>query len=203
MNRTAHQQLTMSRWVVMTFTGWLIGFVFVLVLSGLLEAMGKENLGFHLGVGMGGGVGFMQWVALRKRIKVSTLWIWYSVLGFGVPYLIFDIVSLFTDTSLAFYRLSLGTGVGGVCVGLLQFLLLRKYSASAAKWIVFSFLGWTFAALTVVAVDYTKYISGNNWVLLALNLILILGGGAILGIWTGKSITSIITTSDNSRIIEH
>jgi hypothetical protein len=45
-----------------------------------------------LGIGMGIGLGFMQWLILRKWIADALNWIWFLVLGLTIPFLLFELL---------------------------------------------------------------------------------------------------------------
>ncbi len=191
------QEISARAWLGATFAGWLIGFVAALMLSSTFDAAGIEHLNFHLGAGMGAGVGLMQWRLLRKT-GVGAQWIWYSAIGLGLPYLVLDVVNYFFHEPSPLQRIVLGTAAGGIAVGMLQSTLVRS-RLSAPTWILRCFLGWFSGALAAACVDYTKYISSNNLVLFFLNVTLLLAGGVVLGLVTAKPITqSSQLNTDNS-----
>ena len=173
-----------SKWMKACIAGWFAGIALILILSSSFEGLGISNMQFFLGVGMGAGIGFAQWLVLKKAAGISKVWIGYSMLGLGLPFLIFDLLKIYTALSMGSYYILLSICIAGLLAGLLQYLILKKHASNAAMWIVRSFAGWTFSALTVFAVDYTKYVSSNNWVLFSLNLVLILSGGFVLGFVT-------------------
>ncbi|MCB0528480.1 MAG: hypothetical protein KDC61_15490 [Saprospiraceae bacterium] len=185
MNNTPEHQTKHPGWLKANILGWLLGFVVVLVLSGSFDAMGIERLQFFLGVGMGAGVGFMQWRVLRKSAGIGTRWIWYSVLGLGGAFLFFDVLKYFSGHSGSPYYILMSTALGGLLAGMLQYGLLKATLPNAGMWTRGSFSGWLLAVLTVLSLDYTKYVSSNNWVLFTLNILLILAGGPVLGVVTG------------------
>jgi len=53
------------RWIVLTFAGWSLGFVLILVCIALSGMVGLGETQFPIGLGMGAGVAFMQ----RRLIK--------------------------------------------------------------------------------------------------------------------------------------
>lgn len=182
------QQISTTSWLVATFSGWLAGFVAALALSQVFDAAGIEHLNFHLGAGMGLGVGLLQWLRLR-RIGVGARWMWYSAIGLAIPYIVLDAANYLFHQPSPLMRIALGTAAGGIAAGLLQFTLLGGRSpVTASGWALRCFLGWTSGALGVAGVDYTKYISDNNLALLFLNLTLLLCGGVVLGLLTAKPV---------------
>jgi hypothetical protein len=81
----SNSPLTIQGWIKATFPGWLLGVVFILILSSLLDSVGIEHMQFYLGVGMGTGVGFTQWIFLKKVINMDARWMLYSIVGMGLP----------------------------------------------------------------------------------------------------------------------
>lgn len=186
------QNFILAKWVTSTFLGWLLGFILILVLSVILGAIGVENVQFFTGTGMGLGVGFMQWRVIRRISIDDKRWIWYSVIGLTIPYLIFDLINLLFSYSLGVYLLPVCTGLGGLTTGLLQFRILRASSLRARLWIIASFAGWILAALTVSSMDYIRFMEINNLIGFAINITLILGGGVVLGFITGMFLRNIL-----------
>ena len=190
MNRIAEKQFTVKRWILATFGGWFLGVILILMLSGVLDSAGIEGMQFYLGLGMGSGVGLVQWFSLRKMVAVSYFWILYSALGMGIPFIIFDLIPGGTIS----YKLPLSISLGALTVGLLQFTILKKYSAKAYLWIFGSFIGWILSVATVFIIDYTMAIKVSgymNLVMALINLLLILAGGIVLGIISGITLKKI------------
>lgn len=180
----SNSPLTIQGWIKATFPGWLLGVVFILLLSSLLDSVGIEHMQFYLGVGMGTGVGFTQWIFLKKVINMDARWMLHSIVGMGFPFLIVD---LFPEEMIT-HKIATGITMGALTTGALQHLLLKNHTKNALLWIPFSFMGWTMGVLTVFTIDYTmalKPILSNNLLLALINLLLILGGGIVLGLISG------------------
>lgn len=173
-----------SAWIKATFIGWFLGIILIFVLSSLFDAIGIEGFQFFLGIGMGAGVGFMQGRLLRTSGFVNTSWLWTSVVGMGLPFIISDLLIIYGDLSLGSYYIPVCIASGSVMVSFLQYVYLTKFSPRAWRWILGCSLGWILAGVTVFAIDYTKHITDQVMVLFFLNLYLILGGGIILGLIT-------------------
>jgi len=186
------QNFIVAKWVTSTFLGWLLGFILILVLSVILDTISIENIQFFTGTGMGLGVGYMQWRIIRRISIDDKRWIWYSVIGLTIPFLIFDLINLLFGYSLGAYMIPVCTGLGGLTTGLLQFRILRASSLRAKLWIFASFVGWVSAALTVLSMDYIRILEINNWIGFAINITLILGGGVVLGFITGLFLRNIL-----------
>lgn len=177
-------QFSSSRWTKATFAGWCLSIIAILVLSGLFDGIGIENLQFYLGIGMALGTGYMQWRVLRRTHGISSKWIWYSVIGMGAPFLLFDLLKLFAGLQLGANYIKYSLCIASVLSGILQFLVLRKHANKAGLWVVASILGWVAATGTVLIIDYTRGIA-NNLAAFFINLSLILTGGLVLGLITG------------------
>lgn len=191
MSNLKQKQFRITRWTKATFLGWLLGVIFILLLSSVLDFIGIEHMQFYLGVGMGAGVGFTQWLLLKKNTAVKNKnWIWFSVLGMGIPFVILDLI-LKTNTN---YKPVLGISFGALALGLLQYSVLKKYSAKAGVWIFGCFAGWSLAVLTTFSINYTMRLSGilSTLALAFINLVLILAGGIVLGIVTGIAMNKIL-----------
>lgn len=187
------KNFSVGRWTKATFIGWLLGVFLILSLSSALDAAGIEHMQFYLGVGMGAGVGLSQWFFFRSFLKLNSSWIFASLFGLGLPFLILDVIG----KDFIINKLILGVAFGGLTAGFFQFMILRKQSATAYLWIIGSVIAWTLAALTMLVIDYTMTLktSGSANLLLALlNLLIILSGGLILGVCTGITLRKILST---------
>jgi len=190
----ANAAIKSGRWTKATFLGWLLGVVLILVLSSFLDSIGIEHMQFYLGVGIGAGVGCMQWLLLKKTINMDVRWMVYSILGMGIPFIIVDLL----PEGMIAHKIATGISMGALTTGFLQNLLLKKHFRQAILWIPYSFLGWSMGALTVFIIDYTmalKTILSNNLILALINLVLILGGGIVLGFITGFFWKNNVTSS--------
>jgi hypothetical protein len=185
-----------AKWIKTTFFGWFLGIILILVLSSLFDAIGIEGFQFFLGIGIGAGVGFMQGRLLRTTAFVNKPWLWTSIIGMGLPFMISDLLILCGDLSLGSYYIPVCIASGSVLVSVLQYLYLKKASSKAMFWILGCSLGWMLAGITVFAVDYTMRIIDHVMVGFFVNLSLILGGGAVLGLVTSPFLR-VILRQDN------
>ena len=188
MGTVSNQSFDFLRWVKNSFWGWFTGIALILFLSSFFEAVGIQDLQFYLGLGMGAGLGFFQWLFLYKHFGFSKNWIWFSIGGMTLPFLLIDL--LFPNP--ADFKLPAAVSLGGLCLGTMQYFILKKHFKKSAWWILASTAGWTMAIATVLGVDYTKYLDWMNLVVFAINLFLILAGGAVLGIITGLGLKKIL-----------
>ncbi|MEK7724742.1 MAG: hypothetical protein AAB336_10365 [Acidobacteriota bacterium] len=191
MNSEEKKQFAIGKWILATFGGWFLGVILIMMLSGFLDSIGIEGMQFYLGLGMGAGVGLAQWLIFRKFSEMSPLWILFSALGMGIPFIILDLIPIGTVS----YKLALSVAFSALVVGLLQFLLLKKHSPKAYLWIFGSFIGWTLGVAIVFIINYTMLIKVTgymNLVMALVNLLLILAGGIVLGVISGITLKKII-----------
>lgn len=91
-----------------------MGIILILVLSGFLDSIGIEKFQFYVGVGMGAGVGFMQWIMIRNISEIKLEWLWTSILGLGIPFLFLDFWSQYSGYPLGDKYLSISIASGSV-----------------------------------------------------------------------------------------
>jgi hypothetical protein len=175
-------EISVSKWTLSTFLGWMLGVILVILFSVVMESFGVEELQFHIGLAMGLGIGFAQWWTLRKFL-ISKQWIWYTAIGLSVPFIAMEIL----PTKLYNLKLPVCVTIGSVIIGILQSRLLKAQFIPANRWIASSVIGWTLAAITIYAMELVMLVRGQfpNLILALANLLLILAGGVVLGIITG------------------
>ncbi len=183
-----------SSWIMATSVGWALGILLVLLFASFFDAIGIEGRQFFIGTGMGAGVGFMQWRVLKKLFALGSNWIWFSILGLTLPFIILHLLNFFPHLNFNNYHLPTSILLGGIIIGSLQERLLKQYAPNARGWTLASFLGWAAAGACVLAIDYTRFLSDNNWVLFSLNLLLMLAGGPLLGLITGAFLKKLAST---------
>lgn len=197
MTGTNQNTFTVQRWITASFLGWLCGVVAVLFTSGLFDAAGLAGYQFFLGISVGGSVGIFQQRMLSRAAGIGMQWIWRTLLGMGLPFLLFDLLKIYGGASFGDKSLQYSIALGGVMTSILQSLLLRQKGYFASRWVLTGWSGWVLATATVLAVDYTKYITSENWALFIINLTLILSGGVVLGAITGTPLKKILTRSND------
>jgi hypothetical protein len=190
MNPESVKTLSVKTWTVYTSIGWLIGVALVLLIGIPLDSLKIVGQAM-VGIGMGAGIGLMQWLVLRKHIKINSNWFWFSLLGLGIPYILFDIFSEFTGLKTEYY-LPIATALGGLFSGYLLYrFILSKIAGNAKNWILYSFMGWLLAHLVTVLLFITNN-SIPRYIAIPLAFVYVLIGGPILGMITGRSIVSIL-----------
>ena len=175
------QTIRFKQWIAYNFIGWFLGAVFIIVLSGVLDSIGIENMQFYLGIGMGAGVSFMQWILLRKHFNIGFQWISSAIIGMGLCFIVFDLI----PSSMLVHKLPFSMLSGSLLTGILQSRYLG-HDMQKKSWILLSVLAWCLATLTVFSVDYTKYLKLPNLLTALVNLTLILLGGIVMGLVTGR-----------------
>ncbi len=183
--------ISLKKWTLSTFLGWLLSVVFILILSGIFDGLGIEGYQFYLGISVGLGVGLTQWLRLRKYSSIGIKWTWYTALGAGIPFLIFDLLKIYGHINFGERYLLYSVSVAGLSVGIMQYLLLRPYSQKAINWIPLSLIGWICAALTVLGINSSMQHIKQPLLGLIVNLSLILAGGIVLGLITGSFISKL------------
>ncbi|MDX1685895.1 MAG: hypothetical protein R3275_11715 [Saprospiraceae bacterium] len=177
------------KWLIYNSIGWLLGFIFILVIASTFDALGIHNLQFFLGAGIGAGVGLAQWMVLRKLNDIGGRWILFTVVGLGIPFLIADILGIIGIESLI-EDLQVGIIAGGLLAAYLQSKILKSYGVTTSQWITASLLAWILIGLLVYGMRFTDLIWHNRWFGFFTNLAILLSGGPIIGWITGRLLTS-------------
>lgn len=191
------KQLTMKRWVLFTTYGWFIGILLVVgfaIVAELLIKMDDESGGqAAVGIGMGAGVGFMHWMAIRKYLASSSGLFWYSMIGFSLAFIFRDLIVAQLNTPISVeITIPFAVLLGAFISAWLQYAyLLKKVSDKAAGWISHSITGWLLATFITMGASLMNFKLGDNLpkafvVLFALTFLSI--GGPILGYITGRFI---------------
>lgn len=195
MNFNYSNDISLKKWTLNTIYGWLLGFVVIIILALISEALGIGDSQFFVGTGIATGVGFMQNRIIRNRLKIGWNWMWMTILGMTFSFVIFD----FGHNILAIipeFNLQLSVAVGGVIVGVLQYLILKAKSIKGSYWwILISSIGWTSAGLVVGVVDYLKdYIEVGPLVLILNLLLMVFFSSLVLGLITGTGFIRLLKT---------
>lgn len=184
--------LSKGKWIKATAIGWLSGIILVLLLAMAFEGMGIHNMQFFMGIGMGAGVGFMQWRALRKIIAVNKDWILAAVIGMSVPFLLFDLLKIFAGFTLGPNYILYSVCLAALLTGVLQFFILKRFTGEAILWIIANIIGWIAATLTFLSINYTQQVFSNNMVIFFVNIAVMLAGGFVFGFITWMFLKKIL-----------
>ncbi len=208
---TISKQLTMKRWVLFTTYGWFVGILLVVGLAVVGEVTSKV-VGIRsgqaaVGIGMGAGVGLMQWLAIRKYLLSSQGLFWSTIIGFSIAFILQDIVAVIlefvkSDASIAVETiLPFTVLLGSLISGWLQYIFVfKKITAKSANCVLYSMIGWLLAALVTMGATQLNIKFGENIpkVLVAILASLFLTiGGPILGYITGRFIVPKVNNFNN------
>jgi hypothetical protein len=201
MNQESPKQLTQNRWIWLTTAGWFIGILLIVGLAMLGEIIlhAKEESGGQaaVGIGMGTGVGLMQWVVLRRYLESVQKWLWFSIFGFTLSYVSFDLMATNIDLAIkAEVALPIATTLGALISSWLQYkFILRNITSKASNWIAYNTIAWLLAHLIIsgLILINMKAIFGIPKVINAVVALFFLTvGGPILGFITGRFIVPVI-----------
>jgi len=203
MEKAFRKPLSELTWVGFTTAGWFTGFAFTLLIGLPLEALGIGNQSM-IGIGMGAGVGLLQARLLGRYGISGKIWFWTSFIGMSIPYILYDLLAEKIKMRPE-EVLPIITAIGSLLVGGLQYnYQLKSISKKSKSWIALTCLGWTLAHILLNALDFnfikqlTLPVSFN--VLLAVALIV--GGGPVLGLFTSRSIVSILKKHEKMGLIQ-
>jgi len=156
----------------------LFGFI-----GNLLPEIYASGLGYVIwGAIIGGGIGLVQWLFLRKKTDITSGWIWRSAIGFGIAELlgVFILILYGIDRNIDIvfsYGMEVWTLiylVGGAITGYLQSSYLKKITPNFRFWTLTNSIIWGLSTLV-----WTGLVSTGVAVF---NLIGIILAGAVLGV---------------------
>lgn len=177
---------TPARWIRATTLGWLLGIPLVALFALAAEGAGVGGAQLFVGLGVGGGVGFIQGRALRATLGGWWEWTLASTVGMAIPFLAYDIAKLLGHEFP--YSLQALVAIGGCLAGAGQALILRRRFQGTGLWIVASVVGWAFAGYSALISDFAP--AGGPVRGIAGALLFLLGvavGGPILGAITAAA----------------
>ena len=122
MNNNNTSNFDTMQWLKVNFLGWLLGAFLIIGLSSFLDSLGIENMQFYLGLGMGAGVGLVQWKQLKKWLDMPIKWFWVSTLGLGLTFFFIDFIP---KESLPF-KIPVSIAIGSIICGYFQGRLFTK-----------------------------------------------------------------------------
>lgn len=175
---------SVGRWTLMTFLGWLLGVFLIVLFSGITDFFGLNEYQFVVGTGMATGVCLIQWLYLKRVFPISINWMFAGLCGMTIPFLVVDLILPHTFR----YALILSTASGSVLYSFLQYFQLRKHFSGALIWVPVTAVGWMASVGLLWLINSTMSWNKSGilvFFVVIVNLILILGGGAIVGIIQG------------------
>jgi hypothetical protein len=199
MEKAFRKPLSELTWIWFTTTGWFTGLAFTLLIGLPLEALGIGNQSM-IGIGMGAGVGLLQARLLRRYGISGKIWFWTSFVGMSIPYILYDLLAekiIMRPEEV----LPILTAIGSLLVGGLQYeYQLKSISNKSKSWIVLTCVGWTLAHILLNALDFNfiKQLNLPEFFNVLFSVSLIMGGGPVLGLFTSRSIVSIVKKHETS-----
>ena len=201
MNQESPKQLTQNRWIWLTTAGWFIGILLIVGLAMLGEIIlhAKDESGGQaaVGISMGTGVGLMQWVVLRRYLESVQKWLWFSIFGFTLSYVSFDLIA--TNINLAIkaeVALPIATTLGALISSWLQYkFILRNITSKASNWIAYNTIAWLLAHLItsgLILINMKAIFDIPKVINAVVALFFLTVGGPILGFITGRFIVPVI-----------
>lgn len=201
MNQESPKQLTQNRWIWLNTAGWFIGILLIVGLAMLGEIIlhAKDESGGQaaVGIGMGTGVGLMQWVVLRRYLESVQKWLWFSIFGFTLSYVSFDLIA--TNINLAIkaeVALPIATTLGALISSWLQYkFILRNITSKASNWIAYNTIAWLLAHLItsgLILINMKAIFDIPKVINAVVALFFLTVGGPILGFITGRFIVPVI-----------
>jgi len=180
------QSITQSRWILFTTLGWVVGIALAVLFAESLDVLHLEYFG--LGLGVATGIGFMQFLALRKVNGMNIRWMIFTIVGIGSTFLFFNLVLMKVDLNMegvpGIILMILAASLGGLFTGYLQ---------QRGRWMWYSFGGW--AMCSVLISSYGLIVAPMHLEQTAVgalfNVLAMLIGGLVIGIVTGKGITGV------------
>lgn len=194
---TISKPLTLKRWVLLTTYGWFIGILLIVgfaLVAELLLHMNDDSGGQAIvGMGMGAGIGLMQWMALRKHLASSSRLFLYSLAGFSIAFILRDLIAaripvpITVEITIPFAVL-LGAWISS---WLQHAFIFKKIFGNSINWIYHSIIGWLLATLVTMGTSVLNFHAAGSFpkvFVVLFSLIFLSIGGPILGYITGRFI---------------
>ena len=124
--------------------------------NGANLVIGNAVFGAILGAVSGIVVGSLQWLALRGRLSRASQWIGTTVLGLGVIHAVGD--GLPDPIAIPTVQ-----AIGGIVLGIMQWLLLRREFSRAGWWVLASIAGWLIGLSLGLAIADAIGLMGLAW----------------------------------------
>jgi len=75
-------------WILANGIGWLVGIISAIILSYLVvNAFYQKETNLILGLCIGASTGYAQWFVLKRKFKISSLWVLVCTICMGIPLL--------------------------------------------------------------------------------------------------------------------
>ena len=175
-----------QKWIWYHLAGSFLGVVLAIAFDSVLEWLKVPPSQVAVGMGMGVAIGLMQWAVLR-RYGIHQIWIWVTVAGFTVAYVLFELLGAPLWAWGNGYALIIATMAGALFTGWLQYrFILKVIPGASVRWMWVYTLGWLLAHVAASISGPLMRSHIPRALILTLNISLILSAGPILGWVTGR-----------------
>jgi hypothetical protein len=175
-----------QKWIWYHLAGSFLGVVLTIAFDSVLEWLKVPASQVAVGMGMGTAIGLMQWAVLR-RYGIHQTWIWLTVAGFTLGYVLFEWVGAPLWTWGDGYALVIATVASALLTGWLQYrFVLKAIPGTSTRWIGVYTLGWLLAHVAASISGPLMRSHIPRTLIFTLNISLILSAGPILGWVTGR-----------------
>jgi hypothetical protein len=184
----------------------MVGYVLGLSVGFLLGHILLGNV--MVGMAIGAGVGYFQWLLLRRYVPRSSFWIVDCVAGMTVALALYSVVSTVWgypfDLGVPHGVVGWGVAflVAGGFAGVFQYRILRRTIPRSLAWVPASAVAW---GLSVAGLAIPPEMDQPMpvWMLFPRNLFLPpAAAGLILGIITGFVIIAVLKSAAPARVDE-
>lgn len=187
------KKFSAGKWILFITIGWLTGIALLIIVSIPFESF-KIKIGSQAlsGICMAAGAGFMQWLILKKLLHTTASWIWFSLTGFAIPFIFFDVLAFFINIQPEIH-VPIAAGIAGILCVWLQCKYSLKCSSHHTKgWIIFSFVGWFGSAMLTMLI-FRFNMTLDRYVAIPLAFAALFIGDVMLGSITSYKVKAIIT----------
>jgi len=169
---------------------------FALIAETLIKM--NDESGGQAAIGIGMGMGLMQWRLLRNYVASSSKFFWSTVINFSLAFILRDIVASLINSTMVDSKITVEITIpfavlfGAFLSGWLQYRFVFKgIMDKAGFWILYSVIGWLLATLITMSTTFINIKFGEHFpkvlvVFFALSCLSL--GGPILGLITGQFI---------------
>ena len=170
----------LPQWVIANAFGWLL-YAFV-------EALPFGYISFSIGVGLF--IGCVQWIVLRKHMRVDSMWIWASTVVYAAYIFSFGVL-----VNGSFGKLLFLTVIILGLMGLLQRYVLDYYVNQSVLWVFVSCIAGIVSFIFVLIFENILLVERSLPVIWAIY-------GIIYGSITGVALTFLYTKTMNKKTLQ-
>lgn len=174
------------KWVWLTSAGWITGIAGALVAAPLLNAVtGNYLQQTPLAVSLALFISFFQYLALRKLVNRSGIWVAIYLISFTLCFSVIESISDLWHVKPEVY-MPLSTVIAAALAGILQGKYFLRLGAHGIKsWAWHTMLAWTITIAPIFSLPGLMHYSHSKGAMFVTTL-LIFCGGPILGLMTRR-----------------